>query len=137
MKRKYLYMLLVSLLWMAGVNASAYSIAVENADGVTIYYNYINNDTELEVTYKSSKPRGDYSGIVNIPKEVIIEEKTLLVTSIGQLAFRGSSNLTSVTIPNSVTNIGNSAFYNCPALTSITIPNSVTSIGTSAFSNCI
>ena len=48
----------------------------------------------------------------------------------------GMSNLTSVTIPNSVTSIGNGAFYSCTGLTSVTIPNSVTSIGEYAFYGC-
>ena len=33
--------------------AYAYDIAVENVDGVTIYYNYINEGKELAVTYQS------------------------------------------------------------------------------------
>ena len=39
-------------------------------------------------------------------------------------------------IPSSVTSIGNSAFSGCENLTSITIPNRVTSIGTYAFHMC-
>ena len=35
--------------------------------------------------------------------------------------FYDCTNLTSVTIPNSVTEIGRNAFYNCSALTSVTI----------------
>ena len=31
--------------------ASAHDIEVQNADGVTFYYNYIKNGTELEVTF--------------------------------------------------------------------------------------
>ena len=58
------------------------------------------------------------------------------VTSIGDFAFMDCSGLTSVTIPNSVTSIGNGAFHGCKALTSITIPNNVTSIGDFAFYNC-
>ena len=51
-------------------------------------------------------------------------------------ALYGYSELTSVTIPDSVTSIGERAFYNCSSLTEITIPASVTSIGWGAFYNC-
>ena len=46
------------------------------------------------------------------------------------------SELTSVTIPNSVTIIGKGAFRYCTGLTSVTIPNSVSSIGDRAFEDC-
>ena len=55
------------------------------------------------------------------------------VTSIGNNAFYGNSNLTAITIPSSVTSIGGSAFENT-ALTSIIIPSSVTYVGNRAFS---
>ena len=59
------------------------------------------------------------------------------VTSIGKSAFASCSGLTSITFSNNVTSIGESAFEGCSSLTSITIPNSVTSIGKSAFWKCI
>ena len=132
MKKLFLSTLLLALPLLA----SAYDIAVENEDGVTIYYNYYNNGTELEVTRKSNHSSDRYSGVVNIPEEVTYMSRTRKVTSIGYDAFGNCTGLTSVTIPNSVTNIGEGAFYGCNGLTFITIPNSVTSIGNQAFYYC-
>ena len=50
MKRISISFLLTLFMSMMGVNAFAYDIRVQNADGATIYYNYINDNTELEVT---------------------------------------------------------------------------------------
>ena len=58
------------------------------------------------------------------------------VINIGMYAFYGCSGLTSVSIGNSVTSIGDGAFYRCESLTSVIIPNSVTTIGSEAFKNC-
>ena len=131
MKKLFLSTLLLALPLLA----SAYDIAVENEDGVTIYYNYINNGTELEVTYKYQGNK-IYSGAVDIPKEVTYMGRKRLVTSIGWYAFQNCTGLTSVTIPNSVTSIGWYALQNCTGLTSVTIGNSVTNIGTQAFDDC-
>ena len=133
---KILLMLLMS---MVGTKALAHDIEVQNADGVTFYYNYINDGTELEVTFRGSKSdsySNEYQGNVAIPEEVTYMNRTRKVTSIGLGAFAGCSGLTSITIGNSVTSIGNFAFYYCKGLTSVTIPNSVTSIGKYAFANC-
>lgn len=59
------------------------------------------------------------------------------VTSLGNYAFEGCDNLTTITIPNTITSIGDSAFEGCTRLTSITIPSSVTRIGEDAFKGCI
>ena len=125
---------LTALLSLFSVTASAYDIAVEN-EGVTIYYNFINDGTELEVTFKDDN-YNSYSGVVVIPEEVTYNGKTYNVTSIGREAFYHCFSLTSITIPNSVTTIGRSAFSRCSDLTSVTIPNSVTIIGTEAFYGC-
>ena len=60
------------------------------------------------------------------------------VTSIGTRPFGAvSTNLTSVSIPNTVTSIGDKAFAFCFNLIDITIPDSVTKIGEDAFQNCV
>lgn len=127
------------LLSMLGPNVFAHDIEVENADGVMIYYNYINDGTELMVTYQGysyNSYDNEYSGDVNIPEKVTYMDGSLKVTCIGEKTFSGCSGLTSIILPNSVTSIGYEAFRGCSGLTSITIPNSVTSIGDQAFYDC-
>ena len=55
---------------------------------------------------------------------------------IGESAFSGCSNLTSVTIPESVTDIGMYAFYSCSGLTSVTcLAENVPYTGSDVFRN--
>ena len=70
------------------------------------------------------------SGEINIPSTY----KNKSVTSIGD--FYRCSNLTSITIPDSVHTIDDQAFLLCEVLTNLTLPNSITSIGKSTFAGC-
>ena len=111
--------LLLLVMMLLPVVASAHDIEVKNADGVTIYYNYVNNGAELEVTYRGtsySDYSNEYSGNVVIPEEVTFMNRARRVTSIGDDAFWNCRGLTSVTIPSSVTSIGDDAFSGCSSL---------------------
>lgn len=55
------------------------------------------------------------------------------VTSIGDYAFYGCENVTSVTLPGTVTQIGKLAFYGCKGLTSLELPESVAVVKDYAF----
>ena len=68
----------------------------------------------------------------NTLKEAIITsgEKILDYT------FASCSNLTTVTLPNTVTTIGKGAFSHCTKLTNFILPNTVTTIEQYAFSSC-
>ena len=127
-------LLLVLTLFMSIVGY-AYDIAVENEDGVTIYYNYINDTEELAVA-GFDMFINENSGILNIPEEVTYMGRTRKVTEIMEYACQRKGDLISVTIPNSVTRIGSFAFWDSNRLTSITIPNSVREIGYHAFWGC-
>ena len=55
---------------------------------------------------------------------------------IGNSAFNGCPNLTTVELGNGVTSVGDNAFSKCTALTSVNIGDGVTSIGKNAFNGC-
>ena len=87
------------------LTANAYDFEVNG-----IYYNLIStSDLIVEVT------SGDnyYSGNVIIPSTINYSGKTMTVTSIGWDAFSNCSELTSISIPNTVTNISTGAFSGC------------------------
>ena len=94
-----------------------FDFSAKNSDGVTIYYNYLNED-EAEVTYALKKWDDEYLQYrhlgyenvnkIKIPSTVSINGKTLKVTKIGEEAFDSyfTNERESITIPNSITSIG-------------------------------
>ena len=139
MKTLNSHLMLATIFSLVSTQAFAHDIEVVNSAGKTIYYNYIKDQTELEVSYKGSSfdyYSNEYTGNVVIPASVTYNGQTYPVTSIGIHAFSKCSSLTSVNIGNSVTSIGDQAFSGCIGLTNITIPNSVTSIKYGSFENC-
>ena len=131
--------LLILLMSFFSTSAIAHDIEVKNADGVTIYFKWINDKTELQVSYRGDEFDAfgyEYSGNVVIPESVKYNGKTYSVTSIGYGAFFGCSGLTSITFSNSVTEIRYEAFSGCTGLTSIELPSSIKRIDGRAFSGC-
>lgn len=137
MKKKVLKSLLAVVCLLSSTSVSAYDFVVNS-----ICYDVVSmSDLTCKVVNKGNPQQGwwdttFYVGDVVIPETFEHNGVTWTVTEIGDNAFHGSINLTSVTIGNSVTKIDYNAFSNCSALTSVTLGNSVSSIGESAFFEC-
>ncbi|MBR1757719.1 MAG: leucine-rich repeat protein [Lachnospiraceae bacterium] len=58
------------------------------------------------------------------------------IEKIGEYAFANCINLTSITIPSNVRKIENNCFYNCKNLSTITFRGEIESIGNNAFQFC-
>ena len=106
-----------------------------NQQSMTTFCLYINGN----LTQITSEMLDD---VVRIRQEAFVNSDLTSVTLpnsvniIGSSAFRLSSSLNSITIPASVTAIGSAAFNFCTSLESITLPSSITWIGSSAFMSC-
>ncbi|MBQ6079118.1 MAG: leucine-rich repeat protein [Muribaculaceae bacterium] len=102
--------LLMALVCIAtAFSAWSYDLQVDG-----IYYNVWSN--QATVTYESEQGVASYSGNVVIPSSFTYNGTTYNVTGIGDNAFEGCTDLTTITIPNSVTWIGEYAFYGCTNL---------------------
>lgn len=82
--------------------------------------------------YEESRPAPWYEHRSKIIA-VTIDDK---VTSIGNMAFYGLSEVTYVSVPSSVTSIGEMAFAECGSLREITLANGLKTIGRDAFNRC-
>ena len=129
MKTKNLFSMFVFIMAALGcmlvpIRSWAYNIEVDG-----IYY-------DIDLVMRATVAKGPYQqNEVIIPSTFEYEGNTYQVLSIGDHAFQNRTNLTSVTIPESVTSIGAYSFAES-GLTSIIIPDCVTSIGKGAFMQC-
>jgi hypothetical protein len=109
--------------WTKGGSATAAPAAAGTAG---LAFTAINSNKEYSVAKGTVT-----TGAVVIPASY----NNLPVTEIADKAFNGTQ-ITAVTIPDSVKTIGARAFMDCASLTSVTIGKGVTSIGNMAFGNC-
>ncbi len=111
-----------------------------------MHYNSVDTKNELteEFEFKfheatdSSEAYYEVASYKGKSTDVVIPEnhQNVPVTKIGCNSFQNRSDLSGITIPNSVTRIDSYAFDGCKGLKEIVIPNSVTHIGMNAFYGC-
>ena len=121
---------LLAVLMLLPLMASAQSVEIDG-----IYYDLPPVWKNPKTVSVASNPN-KYSGDITIPNSIIYEDVEYKVTQIGDNAFGGCFELSSVTIPESVTQIGQNAFQGCYNLSSVTIPQSITTMRFSAFGGC-
>jgi surface antigen bspA (fragment) len=117
---------------------SAFAAEPENAagntpmkvvDGENTYTYTLLGDGTVELTGFSTTAKEAYAVIPSTMDGH-------LVTSIGEVAFAGCTELTTVKLPDSIISIKEHAFLYCTGLTTVDLGNSVESIGASAFASC-
>ena len=101
--------------WLVTIAALLYnttaSAEVVQIDG--IWYNLIAKAKQAEVTRNPNSDMRYDDGVIFIPSTINHGGVDYQVTSIGEYAFVGCSNLTSINIPEGVTSIGENAFASC------------------------
>lgn len=142
--------IIVSLLSVTSINANATIEIIESDDyryfideeGYIRIEDYIGDDTELVipstidghiVKYLGSIPGGRVPTSHTDITSVTVPDT---VTEISKKSFAGCKTLTTVHLPDSLEVIENGTFSYCENLTSINIPNSLKVIGDEAFRNC-
>ena len=124
MKNKNIKHLLIILLSLVSLTASAYDLEVDG-----IYYNVTSlSDLTCSVTYGDKK----YEGTVVIPPTIVYNGRTLTVTGIEKDAFNlyryYGNAIRSLTIPNTISSIPDDALYYCTSLDSLIIQDGDTEI---------
>ena len=118
--------------WNCGDNNNS-TVKATLSNGVLTVALEIPGETNPMNNYDSNN-RPPWYNVRNQITSVIIATD---VTNVGDYAFYGCTNLTSLTFSEGDPyRIGNYAFYNCSKLTSVTIPGNTLSIGDYAFADC-
>ena len=86
---------------------------IQFTEGALTYVVTGNGTVEVS-KYEGSDPS------VTVPKEVVYEDVTYSVMTIGEAAFADNTSITSVTLPNQITRIGVRAFAGCSNLSTMT-----------------
>jgi prepilin-type N-terminal cleavage/methylation domain-containing protein len=101
-----------------------------------LYVTLTKSTTDLEQLKISLADAGvGTTGKVVIPSEVEYDGKKCIIVALENGLFANCSQLTEVTIPDTVETIGDEAFKNCDNLSNVSIPDGAT-VGRGVFEDC-
>ena len=118
--------------------------AYRQADGWKNFTNYYGGEMIADgITYRINEKKEAMVAAAetslteaNIPSAVEFEGNQYAVTKINDKAFSDNTNLTAVSLPESLTTLGIRAFGGCQSLKTIKIPSKVTAIPDRCFVYC-
>ena len=118
-------------------------VAYRQAEGWKNFTNYYGGEVVADgITYRIDENGAMVAAAetslteANIPSAVEFEGNQYAVTKINDKAFSDNTNLTAVTLPESVVTLGSDAFSGCQSLKTIKIPSKVTAIPDRCFVSC-
>ena len=123
----------------------AFDFESQRDEGYTLYFNILEGDEEnaVEVTFPVASSTYRWQGhqepwgALVIPATVEHEGVTYTVVAIGNRAFSGCGEITSVSLPSTVLEIGDFAFYQCTGIVGeLTLGEEIVHVGRSAFFGC-
>ena len=107
----------------------SYDFCETNADGVMLYYRYVEQDyCELVAGPEQ------YTGVVRIPARVGVRQTA--VVGVGNLAFYNCDGLTEVVFPNTMLYLESASFYGNEDLRKVVLNENLIAIGWNAFEGC-
>lgn len=119
------YILLIMLSCMSLFHAAAQeTITVNN-----IKYYIDNGEATIAVQDET------LSGDIIIPESITHEGRSYTVVRATNGAFQ-NTDITSISLPNSITSLGNNCFQYCDNLISVKLPDNITSLGDYVFMSC-
>ena len=118
----------ILLVIMLIISAIPFGAAAASGNHSEAFFGYTIQDGEASII----RINGNLQGDVEIPSSL----GGCPVTEISSNAFSGQTQITSISIPESVEEIQNSAFEGCVALKSVSLPNNLKKINYSTFCGC-
>ena len=119
-----------------------YNASSDNADGYDVVTVGVPEKNTLDDYFANTLEVANIPSATSIISDFFRNKSSLInvimpnVTSIGNNAFQGCTNLALTVLPDGITSIGNNAFQGCTNLALTSLPSGITSIDRNAFQGC-